>query len=461
MRILQIVHSLPFLNQAGVEVYTYNLCRELAKRNQVFIFTRISDARKEEYGVIENRIGNLTVYSINNTFRHCSSLSEYYDNDSINIKFEELLKEVSPDVVHIQHLVFLSTGIMKIIEKNNIPIVFTLHDYWLICPKWHLLKSDWSVCKKAADSAYDSECFDCLSGIINISKKTAKFYYLTKNILPGFLIPGLRKIYFSVSRRFSDKNDHVDMLKERIQKIKSCLRYVNIFLAPSEYLRKKFIEFGIPAEKIELSRNGLNISLFAHPQDKKSSGKIRFGFIGTILPGKGLHILIKAFNQIKNNNLELLIYGALRSYAGYEDYLVNLRKIAKSKNIKFMGEFDNEKVPDIFSNFDVLIIPSIWPENNPLVIQEAFLAKTPVIASRVGGISELIKEGVNGLLFDPYDPKDLRKKIEYLISNLEITKGFEVNMPKVKSIGDNAKEIEEIYKKIIAGKNAHILDIKI
>ncbi len=102
------------------------------------------------------------------------------------------------------------------------------------------------------------------------------------------------------------------------------------------------------------------------------------------------------------------------------------------------------------ANIDVLLVPSIWLENAPLVIQEAFLSKTPVIASRIGGIPELVTDGINGLLLNPGDIKDLKEKIEYIIRNPEVIKKFKESIPEVKSIEENAKEMEEIYIRLIA-----------
>ena len=85
-----------------------------------------------------------------------------------------------------------------------------------------------------------------------------------------------------------------------------------------------------------------------------------------------------------------------------------------------MGGFVNADVQNIFREIDVLVVPSIWYENAPLVIQEAFLSRTPVIASRIGGIPELVKDGVNGLLFDAGDPRDLKAKLEYVMNYPEV-----------------------------------------
>ncbi len=122
MRIFQVVHSLPFLSQAGTEIYTDNLCRELSKRHEVFIFCRDCDIKQKDFTVTRKVFNRITVYLINNTFRRCGSFETYYDNPEIDNIFAGLLDEIKPDIIHIQHLVFLSIGIIKKIKERNIPI---------------------------------------------------------------------------------------------------------------------------------------------------------------------------------------------------------------------------------------------------------------------------------------------------------------------------------------------------
>jgi len=242
-------------------------------------------------------------------------------------------------------------------------------------------------------------------------------------------------------------------MEERAACIKNVCSVVDLFIAPSEFLRKKFIEFGISQDKIIFSQYGFKLDSFKNSK-KTISSKLVFAFIGNIIPAKGIHILIKAFNRVKDNNVELKIYGKISSYKGsLAGYLHNMRRLAKNKNIRFMGGFENKDAAKIFSGIDVLIVPSIWQENSPLVIQEAFLAKVLVIASNIGGIPELIKDGSNGLLFHTADADDLYKKMEYMIHNPHTINKFKKSTSEVKNVEDDARETADMYGKlIVAGK---------
>ena len=454
MKILQVTHSLPFINQAGVEVYTYSLSLELSKRHEVFIFCRNSDIKQKDFTVTSKVFNQLTVYLVNNTFRYCDSFESCYENEAIDKIFAGLLDEIKPDIIHIQHLVFLSIGIIKKIKERNIPIIFTIHDYWLICPKWHLLKGNLAPCDKADKGMFDQECTRCLFEALNIKRPAAIAYNLSRRFLPAFLTSYLKKIYLLSRSIVMDKDDGAKRLYQRRRRILDLLREVDLFLSPSQYLINKFISFGIPREKIRFSRFGLNGELFRNIQ-KTESEKIRFAFVGTLLPAKGLHVLIEAFNRIKNTNVGLKIYGEMRDYGGFEYYLPYLKSIVRNKDIEFMGGIEHQRIGDVFREIDILVVPSLWQENSPIVIEEALLSGTGVIASRVGGIPELIDDGVNGLLFSPGDVVSLQEKIEEIIKRPDWIRKFANNGVKIKDIKDEAREIELIYSKSIA-KNSFV-----
>jgi len=449
LRILQVVHSFPPHNIAGTEVYTCNLSRELAKRHEVSIFHRINDKQKGEFEIAQSEHNGLHIHTINNTFKDCDSFEMIYDNKIITEAFENLLNEINPDVVHIQHLLFLSIGIIRAAKERNIPVVFTLHDYWLLCPQGQLLKSNTRVCQQYTAS----DCVRCMKYQLSLKKRAMHIYWSLRNALPDFLMRAIKNIYFVCVRLlFLSREEEKRQIELRQIRLRQASEMVDIFLAPSQFLRNKFIDFGIPESKIINFPYGLDQSYFKENNLKGKRDKFYFVFIGTLLPSKGVHLLIQAFKRMNRANVELKIYGSENVYRGLEYYLGHIKRIGRGKNIRFMGGYKNEDVGSILLEADVLVIPSIWYENSPLVIQEAFLAKRLVIASRIGGIPELVNDGVNGLLFNPGNVKDLQEKMECIIDNPDIIEKFKRNMPLIKSIEDNAKEMEEIYINLISKK---------
>lgn len=447
MNILQVLHSFLPYSAAGTEVYTYKLSKELSKKNKINIFFRVNDTKTKEYTVKHSRFDGLDSYAINHTFKLCGSFKDTYTDKIIDNNFSMLLDKLKPDIIHIHHLMFLSCGIASEAKKRGIPIIFTLHDYWLLCYRGQLIDNQLKICKDNSVSG----CENCLKNLLKIKKYSLLFYFLLKRKKALFLLSIFKKLYFLIAKK--QTTNGVSNFKESSKRICS---EVDLFIAPSHFIKNKFIENGIPQEKIIYSPYGLDKLNFSYVPKKNTDDNIlRFGYMGTLLPMKGLDVLISAFEEVKDKDIGLAIYGKLFPYTGFESYPGVLKRMIRSDfRIKLMGGYDNKDVGRILANIDVLVVPSIWLENAPLVIQEAFLARTPVIASRIGGIPELISDGINGLLFNPGDVNDLQEKMHYIINNPEKIDRFREKMPEVKSIEDDAKELEEIYNGLIRKEKA-------
>ena len=445
MKIVQVAHSFLPHTKAGTEVYTYVLSRALSGKNEVSVFFRVKNSRKKEYAVTEGACDGFKTFAINHTFSHCRCFEQTYEDKRIDEAFARLLDAIKPDCVHIQHLLFLSLGIVREAKKRGIPVVCTLNDYWLICHKGQFIKDDLSVCQR-----YDaSSCQACLLSQLSIRGNAMRFYTILRKTVPNMLLQFIKRAYIKKTTSGDRREAWLDrMLLEREEAIQELIGKTDLFISPTDFMRNKFIAFGVPAEKITLLPHG--IPRASDSTDKSGSRSLRFGFIGTLLPMKGIDILIEAFKQIKNRNVELLIFGKLLPYAGYEGYMHVLRKTAgKDSRIRLMGDFDHKEAGKVFSGLDVLVVPSIWPENWPLVIAEAFLYKTPVVASRIGGIPELIEDGKNGLLFNAGDAHDLKDKLQRFIDDRPLLDALKNTVTKVKTIEEHAIEIEQIYAWLI------------
>jgi glycosyltransferase involved in cell wall biosynthesis len=446
MKILQIVHGFPPKNIAGTEVYTHSLSSELAKNHEVFVFHRVNDWHASEYEILRKKEGNLNIVTINNTFRLCNTFEDTYQNDQIAEKFSYVLDEIMPDIVHIQHLLYLSITIIKKIKERRLPIVFTLQDYWMFCPQGQLFKKNLTSCQ---NQDLD-ECADCVRYQLGIRRNISSIYHFFKQHLPEKLCFVSKNLYLSFAKCFWMKQKNTEKsLIDRIFFMREICSQVDLFIAPSEFIKNKFIEFGIREEKIKHLPYGIP-KVDVRKVPPAPSEITRFGFIGNLLPAKGVHILIQSFNAIDPDRAELKIYGRASSYkSSLENYKGSIKKAARHKNIHWMGGVDNEEISRVLKNLDILIVPSLWDENSPLVIQEAFLAKVPVIASRLGGIPELVKDNINGLLFKAGDARELRLKIQEIIKNPGLILKLKTYIPPVESIEDHAKKIEEIYTDLI------------
>jgi rhamnosyltransferase len=242
---------------------------------------------------------------------------------------------------------------------------------------------------------------------------------------------------------------NVKWLTKRKLDIKSKLPQFEKIFAPTPFLYEEFKKWGTP--NLVLSEDAIETKLFENFSKSRDLQKeIRFAFIGAPVPIKGLHVLIKAFNNIKAKNVFLDIYGDLNCVPEYGKKLVNM---VKNENIKFVGTFEINQVAEVFKKFDVLVMPSLWFENAPLVLRNTILAKTPVIATDVGGMNYLIQDGKNGLTFPLGDEKHLQEQLEKIIQNPRLIETFSKHMPTIKNVKQSAKELEEYYLEALKRRN--------
>jgi len=451
MKIVQVIHGFPPHSLGGSEIYTYKLSRELSKQDDVFVFFRIANSDFPEYDLHSTVSNGLNLYSINNTQKFYNSFEKTYKNDSISKIFANFLEEIKPDIIHIQHLVWLSTTFIAEAKKRKIPVMFTLHDFWLFCHLGQLLKLDLSVCQ----GPQDSECARCLppqlamkgtyNRVLNMMRRSGPIF--KNNMLQGALLKSFHQ-YYGKMFYFFQKKRNIQMRQRDIH-IKEMCSLVDLFISPSNFLRSKFEEFGIHKDKIIYLPNGYNLQLFTNFSKKKSQ-KIRFGYIGTFIPSKGIHILLDAFNNVKTKDVELRIHGAPQSYhQGFIDYPSYLQSLGKRDDILWFGEYDNYDVARILSEIDVLVVPSIWYENAPLTIHEAFMASVPVITSNIGGMKELVRDGENGLLFKLGDSSDLTTKMQMIIDKPDLLKKLQKGIKPVMPIGEHVIKIRELYRGLI------------
>ena len=170
--------------------------------------------------------------------------------------------------------------------------------------------------------------------------------------------------------------------------------------------------------------------------------RLRIGFVGTLFWHKGVHVLLDAVRALPEGRFEVKLFGDTNVFP---PYVATLKKAAEGLPVEFMGGFDETRTRDVYASIDVLVVPSIWPENSPLVIHEAFMAGVPVIGSRQGGIPELVTHGESGLLFDSGSSSELAAVICSLIEHPERLHLLRSNLPAVKSIDNDAREWESIY----------------
>lgn len=463
MRILQVVHDFLPHHKAGTEIYTYMLSKEFVKRGHyVYLLFAEYDPIHPQYHIRTGNYEGLPYTEVNNKHVYMS-FEETYNNPVMDSIFDAVLEEVKPDVVHIQHLLNLSVNFIRIAKEKDIPVIFTLHDYWLMCfYGGQRFREDMGICDPV-DLIQCSRCVTHYSGKKNFLRMLAEYFMGTQKIsslkkqMEGFSNTngangkGIGNGFYQTLRNIIylfDRKKLYHMVYERYLYVKKMMEHVDLFITPSQFLRNEYIKFGIPAEKIFHSDYGFDTSCY-HDTSKHehNSNKIQFSFVGTPITHKGLHILIQAFNKLGAEKAKLCIYGDTSLFPKYTSYLRMLSD--KNANITFKGPFENSQISKVLSETDALIVPSLWYENSPLVIHEAFLSGVFVIASHLGGIPELVQNGINGFLFKPGDINDLQEKMIQFIHDYNAIRDRGLNADWVKTIKKDAEDFEKRYTSFI------------
>ena len=393
MKILKVIHGFPPDYMAGSEIYSYHLVKELINQNiETFVFTRVENEFHEQHKIYDEVFENIPIQRVNKPKRDYLFKDKFFDN-KLDVIFKKHVQKVKPDVVHFGHLSHLSTNLIKVVSELKIPIVYTIHDFWLFCVKGQLINKQGEICTGPS-----------------VEKCTACSPYVVNDI------------------EVAQATDHM----------KNIINMIDVFVSPSHTLRDFFIKQGIKQEKIKYLKYGFNTEKIKYNKKTfKVDSKINFGFMGRVIPTKGIKVLVDTFNELPNENLS--IYGGIGAQ----------KRFLETQNIVFKGGYDNNTINAVLNEIDVLIVPSTWYENAPLVIQEAFLAGIPVVTSDLGGMSELVIDQENGFTFKVGSKIHLKEIISKIASNPTILNNLKNSRNSVVSIAQDAKEIIKIYQEVI------------
>ena len=220
-------------------------------------------------------------------------------------------------------------------------------------------------------------------------------------------------------------------------------------LAPSRTMLAEFERFGIPASRMIVQQQGIDLRHIV-PTDRTLSGCLRLGFIGSLMASKAPHVLLEAVAGLPADRVSLTIAGDVAPYHGDHRYAGVVQPLLKDPGVRWLGSVAHDRIPALLASLDVVVVPSVWIENSPFVIKEAFAAGVPVVASNLGGMAELVEDGRNGLLFEAGDATGLRRVIARLLEEPGLLARLREGLPRVKSIDEDAAWTQSIYEDVLA-----------
>lgn len=439
MRVLQVIHGYPMRYNAGSEVYTQTLAQALAARHEVEVFTREEDPFAPDYAVRNEHDpddGRVRLHLVN-----MPRSRDRYRHAGVDQRFGEVLDSFRPDVVHVGHLNHLSTSLLVEAATRQIPIVYTLHDYWVMCPRGQFMQMHpedpatlWAACDGQSDRKCAERCY---------------------------------------SRYFSGAPDEAGediahwtrWVARRMAHVREMAELVDVFIAPSRYLLERYRkEFGLPSRKLTYLDYGFDHGRLRGRARTAGEG-FTFGYIGTHIPAKGIHQLLDAFGRVRGTPA-LRIWGRPRGQEteALKAFAARLPDGAAAR-VEWLPEYRNQEIArDVFDRVDAIVVPSVWVENSPLVIHEALQARVPVITADVGGMSEYVRHEVNGLLFRHREPSSLADQMQRLVDDPELARrlggrGY-VQSPSgdVPDIETHVAEIERLYEALVRRRDSARLE---
>lgn len=452
MKVLLAIHEFFPESTGGAEVLTRDTAKALQDRgHEVRVFTAYpaktqvkDDERFDTYrydGLVVERF-----YHSPLAMGTQSNIVELeYNNLLFANYFRDFLNRWRPDVVHFFHLHRLTGSAIDVCAEVGIPAVYTATDFWPICPLSQLRREDKSMCKGPNNNAVN-----CLRHLVMEfqPKEIRSKVKAMPNWALGLTVRGIKagladKSWFS---------PYVKALAARPEFMKKRLNMLKRVLVPTRLMGRLLEQNGVHKSRIRFQQYGVSMGPFESCPKKdrhEEVGTLQIGFIGALFEHKGAHILLEAIRSLPSEvDVAASVYGNLNQSPGYVE---TLKAIAGGDiRVTFRGTFPNDQIGRILEGLDVLVVPSLWYENTPLVIYSAQAAGCPVIATNLGGMSEAVEDRANGLLFRMGDVSGLAQAIALLAKDRKLLAALAKNARRPKSISEYVAELESYYGEVIA-----------
>ena len=410
MKIIYSIHQFFPQYYTGTERYLLNLATMMQKfGHEVSIITYNPDTNLNDY----TRQGD--VYITKYSYHHIPVTGVKLVNENEYVSFNvkrspidnyvtEFLKQEKPDIFHITHPMRM-TSAFWVAKGLKIKTVMTLTDYWMMCGKGILLRNNNSPCVSPDDG---NNC-----------------------------------------KKFCYQHLESKVLRERVHEAKKIFKSADALIASAQYLVELFNYNQYDTSKLHLIRHGFNY--FDNYKIETSKQKNVFTIVstGSLLPHKGVHLLIEAFKKIKNKNLKLKIYGTTYGNSSYMDFLVKL--VGKDTRISFEGAYSIENTSGLHQDADLVVQPSMWYETYPLVCVASLAYGVPIVVPDMTGASELVEQGKNGYIFKFGDANSLFEQLSLAISD---QLKYNQSITYHQTVESEAVSTEAVYNKLMTNQHA-------
>jgi len=427
MRILFITASYLPESVGGVELHVAGLVRAMtAAGHECSVLCRSGRPELGHLELTRDSHEGVEVVRLGNTFEDATSLRRLYAHEGIAEIVLGVVDELAPDVCHVHHLTCLSTSILDGLAARGVPSVMTLHDFWMGCPRGQRITAGLQPCP----DIQLGKCVPCLRE-------------LWPHLLGLGRAPELDSDELLAADTALLEQYHADILRS--------LKCVDALVTPSAFMAHMFEDYGLARGSVDVVENGLPSANFTNHSHEPSGAPLRIGFIGSVLPSKGVHLLLEAFRRLGDpDGMRLDVWGEVLPFHNDHSYAERLEALRQGFEsvISLHGAYDNADLPGILSSLDVVVVPSLWYEAFCLTIREAFLAGVPVVTANHGAMAEAVEDGVTGLLFEPGDVPSLAAALRRLADEPALRRRLSNCADRVRDEQDCAAELLGIYQRV-------------
>jgi GT2 family glycosyltransferase/glycosyltransferase involved in cell wall biosynthesis len=410
LRIVHLVHGWPPFQRAGTELYASWLVQQQRTSNHVAVYTRSADPAREEGEATELLDEGVRVRLVTNNFSSRDPFRRNALRDRrLERDFERFLREESPHLLHIHHLAGHTFSLAAVARRLGIPIVLSIQDWWFLCARVNLLDRDGNRCSGPGPE----KCVRCVT-----------LTRLAPAPLTNRLLHGVRR-----------------------SAALEALAAADAFVAGSEAIRDDYVGAGVvpPSTPFHVIPYGI---AFDPPAREHEAVRrpLRFGYVGSIGPHKGVHVAVEAMRGFDPAEATLRIWGDDRALPEYSRVV----RERAGPAVVFEGGFREEEKGEVFASMDVLLVPSIGLESFGLAAREAMASGVPVIASAGGALSEMFAPGLGGDFFPVGDAAALHALLRSLVVDPSIIDRWAAHLPRPKRSDVHAAEIAAVYDSVLA-----------
>lgn len=412
MKVVFFVHCFFPDHFYGTETYTLELAKNYQSAgHEVTVVTAVFQGEASTGNLISRyEYQGIPVVCIDKNVMPHSRVKETYYQPEMRDVLAKVLRDISPDIIHVTHLINHTAALLEATHAIGIPTYATFTDFFGFCLNNKLETAHGELC--AGPNSNRTNCLAC--HLKATAPRPEASRWLSRAAHPS--MARALAIGLQLFRRLpSLKGGPIDGLVEDIvcrpQTLQTLYNMAyRSAVAPTKFLQSAYANNGF---RLPLHNIHFGVDIDRSPKPVRAANRTPIiGFIGQIAPHKGPDLLIEAFRRLPQRSALLRIYGPADQDVGYMQALIDR---AKGYDVHFAGTFNKADMARVLQDIDLLVIPSRWYENSPLVLLNALATHTPVLVSDVEGMTEFVQAGVNGASFARGSVDDLFAKLQQLV----------------------------------------------